>query len=406
MTFSFTPRHIYKESSLSDFEQGFFGLFDGYNGVTAAEKCSKFFYGFLRDELMASSNMLNPDQMSNEDLKHREDFVKQAIRKSFLKMDSYLLTGEFESSKFRWSGTSATVCYIENDTLYVANSGNVRALFVKGDGSAISLVEDHTPNNKKERDRIRKANGALSFSPRSSMVNGLISSTRGLGNHGDPGLKSAVISSPNITVSKIDPNDQFLVLYTAGISDVFSDEEVMFLLEDIMPDTTEIENLREHFAKKSHVIGTEVNCQDSKVNELDIAKSEEILSVDDQPFDYDMSKEDTDIQRKVSITSDLNDDKIKSISFDENAERLDVSQRKGRLPNETKPCFLARALVERLVYSAVLANTRENTTAMVVLLHGCPINLYLLPNVKRKSLFIRELPKYERNNEPDEVSQN
>ena len=400
---SFSFRYFHTESSFLGLEHSFFGLFDGYNGSTAAEKCSNKFYDFLRDELILYTNSIDPEEPPESQVREREDFVKQAIRNSFFKMDSYLLTGESESSKIRWSGTSATVCYIESDTLYVANSGSVRALFVKGDGSAVSLVKDHTLKNKKERDRILRANGSISISSRTSTVNGLFSSTRGLGNHGDPDLKTAIISSPSITVSKIDPSDQFLILFTAGISDIFNDEEVMFLLEDIMPDASEIENLREHFSNRGQMQKEHVDTRISGMNEVSFDENKESVHLSDQPTHTITDKEDTAAYTTatVKVQDFANGGKNTAISFEDKCFELDTPKRKGRLPHESKPCFLARALVERLVYSAILADTRENTSSMVILLHGCPINLYLLPNVKRKSLFLRDLSKNEKGNGKD-----
>ena len=385
-------RYFYTESSLGDLDFGFFGLFDGHNGQTAAEKCSEKFYGFLRDELILCAD--NASEESTEGHHgNREDLVKQAIRNSFSKMDSYLLTGESEPSKVRWSGTSATVCYIERDTLYTANSGRVRALFVRKDGSAVGLLEDHTLDNRRERDRIRKATGATSLNSGTTHVDGLFSSTRGLGNHGDPALKAVVIPDPSIKVSKIDPSDQFLVMFTAGISDIFSDEEVMFLLEDIMPETSEIESLREHFVHKDQNEQEHQSLKISRNNQVLVDENETSLCGSDLAIHSTKGNENTAFQMMPSLpTTDLAiGAKSTSMSFDNIAFEVNTLNCKGRMSFESKPCFLARALVERLVHSAVLADTRENTSAMVILLHGCPINLYLLPNVKRKSLFLREV---------------
>ena len=394
-------RYFYIESSFGNSYHSFFGLFDGYSGSTAAEKCSDMLYSFLRDELMLGNDIFHSEEMTQDELANREDFVKQALINSFFNMDSYLLTGKSESSKIRWSGTSATVCYIEQNTLYVANSGNVKALFVKSDGSAISLVEDHTLRNKKERDRILKAKGNVSFSSRTSTVNGLFTSTRGLGNHGDPLLKTAMVSNPSITVTKIDPSDQFIVLFTAGISNVFDDEEVMFLLEDIMPDASEIDNLREHLVKKKSRENADMNSAIPKANEETVAENREIVDQGNGSIDSISCEEDAAAQSANTTESFGIRGNDRLVSLEHGGYELDMPNRRARLKNESKPCFLARALVERLVYSAILADTRENTSAMVVLLHGCPINLYLLPSVKRKSLFLRELTKSVLNSEND-----
>eukprot|EP00112_Aurelia_sp_Birch-Aquarium-sp1_P003116 Seg1348.9 transcript_id=Seg1348.9/GoldUCD/mRNA.D3Y31 product="Protein phosphatase 2C-like domain-containing protein 1" protein_id=Seg1348.9/GoldUCD/D3Y31 len=411
-------RYIFKEDISSKDGHCFFGLFDGYNGVTAAEKCSKHFYAFLVEELCAENNQIEPnfDEMSEEELTERESFVKECMKAAFYKMDSFLLIGESESSKVRWSGTSATICYIENDTLYVANSGNVRALFVREDGSAESLIGKHTPQNKEERERIKKANGDVSFSQKLPMVNGLVSSTRGLGNHGDPNLKRSVILEPHISVARINHKDQFIILYTAGIWEVFSDDDVMFLLEDITQ-RSEIDSLRQHFTLSAesgsrNEIDNEISDEKYIPNkESEVHKAEpgagSLLTVtpstafdatheisprskDSVSQNNEENKNDwpTDLhleERFVSQDSLINAHPRDSV--EQKLEKLSAGEmREGEMYREIKTCnALAKELVERLAYSALLADSRENITALVVLLQGCPINLYLLTDAKRDS---------------------
>ena len=409
-------RYTFKESCLGTVEHGFFGVFDGYNNAVAADKCSKHFYDIMIKEIGKTNNDFDYHQMSEDQIEKRIELVKEALKACFHEMDSYLLIGEFESSKLRWSGTSATICYIESDTLFIANAGSVRGLFVKSDGSAVSITQGHTLENKKERDRLRKSNASLSLSTRSSLVNGLLASTRGLGNHGDPVLKSLVISSPNVTALRIDPDDQFLILYSAGIWEIFSDNEVMFLLEDIMPDFSDVDVLREHLLKQE--LGNRPKGQNDQMPKIDEISVDQVRS----------ERDNQDILTKKESKSKHQADFVSSIIGQngnlvegENAVEIEVDQTFEESPaesnisseplstdiplaspnrgeqsyKESKSCFLARALVERLVYSALLAGSHENITAMVVLLHGCPINLYLLPEVKRKSVVQRIISKIE-----------
>ena len=411
---------MFKEDISSKVGHAFFGLFDGYNGVTAAEKCSKHFYQFLIEELFAKTNQteLDFDEMSEEEVTEREVFVEQCMKAAFYRMDSFLLIGESESSKVRWSGTSATICYIENETLYVANSGNVRALFVKEDGSAVSLIGEHTPHNGEERERIKKANGDVSFSQKLPIVNGLVSSTRGLGNHGDPNLKRAVILEPHISVSKISPKDQFIILYTAGIWEVFSDDDVMFLLEDVTQ-KSEIESLKQHFTKSVESMSRneiDNDIADEKHmpgKESEVHKAESLKTVNSATA-FDLTP-DVSPRPRNSVSQNIEENRNEwpsDLSLDEHfvsedslintppsdldnehqterkLEKLSSEETRGcEMQREIKTCdSLARDLVERLTYSALLADSRENITAMVVLLKGCPINLYLLTDAKKKSV--------------------
>ena len=51
------------------------------------------------------------------------------------------------------------------------------------------------------------------------------------------------------------------------------------------------------------------------------------------------------------------------------------------LQRNQKACALAKALSERLVEGAVLAGSRDNITVAVVLLNGCPLQLFFLPTI-------------------------
>ena len=79
--------------------------------------------------------------------------------------------------------------------------------------------------------------GTVSESERELRVNGVLSTTRGLGNHGDPALKRCVITEPYTTSVKIDQYAQFLILATHGVWEVFSEDEAAALLLQVMTTT-------------------------------------------------------------------------------------------------------------------------------------------------------------------------
>lgn len=72
--------------------------------------------------------------------------------------------------------------------------------------------------------------GTLSDSSKECRVNGVLMTTRGLGNHGDKKLKKCVLVEPYTTSVPIDQYAQFLVLATRGVWEVFSENEVASLL--------------------------------------------------------------------------------------------------------------------------------------------------------------------------------
>ena len=74
--------------------------------------------------------------------------------------------------------------------------GNVRGILVRDDVS-YELSRLHMSTNDKEKQRVLKAGANLNHSDRLPRVNGVLATTRGLGNHGDPDLKKAVIVDPH-----------------------------------------------------------------------------------------------------------------------------------------------------------------------------------------------------------------
>ena len=62
------------------------------------------------------------------------------------------------------------------------------------------------------------------------LVNGVLATTRGLGNHGDELLKRYVSNKPYTTSISLDESDQFLVIASRGLWQVLSENEVALLL--------------------------------------------------------------------------------------------------------------------------------------------------------------------------------
>ena len=79
--------------------------------------------------------------------------------------------------------------------------------------------------------RVKYFTGAdVSESDKEVRVNGVILTTRGLGNHGDKKLKKCILVEPYTTCVPIDQYAQFLVLATQGVWEVFSKQEAASLL--------------------------------------------------------------------------------------------------------------------------------------------------------------------------------
>lgn len=75
--------------------------------------------------------------------------------------------------------------------------------------------------------------GDISDSSKSMLVNGILSATRGLGNHGDKKLKQCIAVEPHTMAVEVDQYAQFIVIATKGIWEVFSEKEVSTLLLEV-----------------------------------------------------------------------------------------------------------------------------------------------------------------------------
>ncbi|KAI7892120.1 phosphatase 2C-like domain-containing protein [Mucor mucedo] len=215
----------YKETGAA-----FFAVFDGHGGANVAKYSSEKLF----------ENVLDSDDF-------KEGQIENALRKGFFKIDSDLREGDDKRKKTRTlkcacinlriidpffknetSGCTAIVALLTKDNeLYVSNAGDSRAIICT-QGLAIALSEDHKPGNPKETERITNAGGHVEF----GRVNGNLALSRALGDFEFKGAKhlpaeeQAVTADPDITVHKLTPKDEFMVLACDGIWDCLSNQQV------------------------------------------------------------------------------------------------------------------------------------------------------------------------------------
>ena len=373
---SMEDRYAFKDYFCNDPQSGFFAIYDGYSGSMAAEKCARYLGELLENKVES----IYQTSMKHENINEE---IAVAFNETFEEIDRILLYGVEEQSRNRWSGCSALTCLLRGNNLYVANAGNIRAVLCRGDGSIERLSNNHSPWDKKERHRIRKAKGDVSKSDKTALVNGVVKSTRGLGNHGDPNLKTSVIRTPFVNCLTLEDTDQFLILASNGVWEVFSEEEVILLLEDIIPDID------------VRAIVRRMQDRASALEEgLPVPKWDEIP----RRSKGVASPETEEISQGNIANKDKYCDNDECYSS-ENPTEMDEDKPIGKSPvllqppvplirmqgsmiqRDEKACALAKALSERLVEGAILAGSRDNITVAVVLLNGCPLQLFFLPAI-------------------------
>ncbi|GLD74671.1 importin subunit alpha-3 isoform X1 [Lates japonicus] len=99
-------------------------------------------------------------------------------------------------------GTTCLVALLSDKELTVANVGDSRGVLCDKDGNAIPLSHDHKPYQLKERKRIKKAGGFISFNG-SWRVQGILAMSRSLG---DYPLKNLNVVVPDPDIMSFDLN--------------------------------------------------------------------------------------------------------------------------------------------------------------------------------------------------------
>lgn len=112
-------------------------------------------------------------------------------------------------------------CDANDMWIFVANTGDSRAIIVNSNGSIVEMSHDHKPNEFNERARIQKSGGRIvSFG--TWRVEGILAVSRAFG---DRMLKKWIIPDPDVICRKIDGNDLFLIMATDGVWDTVSNVE-------------------------------------------------------------------------------------------------------------------------------------------------------------------------------------
>jgi protein phosphatase 1L len=180
---------------------GLFGVFDGHNGLRAAEYVKQYLF----DNLLWHPKLV--------------DDIKLAIAETFQQTDQDYLRSEINHMD---AASTACTCLVVGDRLLVANIGDSRAVICRG-GETVALSIDQTPNRTDERKHIEDAGGFV--------VEGLSRVSHAFGARS---LKQYVVADPEIQEYDIEEGVDFLVLATAGLWNVLSNQEAVSRVESLV----------------------------------------------------------------------------------------------------------------------------------------------------------------------------
>ncbi|XP_067851473.1 protein phosphatase, Mg2+/Mn2+ dependent, 1Lb [Heptranchias perlo] len=210
-----------------------FGIFDGHGGESAAEYVKIHLPEALKQHLQDYEK-----DKENSVLSH-QTILEQQI----LAIDRKVL--EKLSAAYDEAGTTCLVALLSDKELTVANVGDSRGVLCDKDGNAVPLSHDHKPYQLKERKRIKRAGGFISFNG-SWRVQGILAMSRSLGDYPLKNL-NVVISDPDILSFDLDKlQPQFMILASDGLWDAFSNEEAVRFIKERLDEP--------HFGAKSIVL--------------------------------------------------------------------------------------------------------------------------------------------------------
>ncbi|XP_074319628.1 putative protein phosphatase 2C 75 isoform X2 [Silene latifolia] len=204
----------------------FFAVYDGHGGSHVSTLCKEKLHTLVKDELMRITPtpcaINNHPQVSDE-----EDLLwNQALKRAFMRMDDLALStcacGVAAAAVHDCDcatstvGSTATVAVVTPDKIIVANCGDSRAVLCRRRARDFPLSADHKPDRPDELARIEAAGGRVMYLD-GARVQGVLAMSRAIG---DKFLKPIVISEPEITITRRDPEDECIILASDGFWDV------------------------------------------------------------------------------------------------------------------------------------------------------------------------------------------
>lgn len=217
-------------------EDNFFGVFDGHGEFGA--QCSQFVKRKLCENLLRNSRF----QLDAVDACHA----------AFLTTNSQLHADSLDDSM---SGTTAITVLVRGRTIYVANSGDSRAVIAERRGRdivAVDLSIDQTPFRADELERVKLCGARVltldqieglkspdvqcwgteegddGDPPRLWVPNGMYPGTAFTRSIGDSIAETiGVVATPEIVVLELTPNHPFFVLASDGVFEFLSSQTVV-----------------------------------------------------------------------------------------------------------------------------------------------------------------------------------
>ena len=210
------------------------GMFDGQALSSGGSKIAKFLHENFGHHFT--------EELSR--LKAPSENAKDALRRTFLALNKELATAAGQSLDEKEhrlphilhrgsaaaqilsaddlnSGAVATVLYLDNMELYVANIGDAQAMLMHSDGGSKFLTRKDDPADTIERERIREAGGYVS---RHGKLNDVLEVSRAFGYIQ---MMPAVMASPHVMQVTLREQDEMILIASRELWDYVTPDVIV-----------------------------------------------------------------------------------------------------------------------------------------------------------------------------------
>jgi adenylate cyclase len=207
------------------------GMFDGQALSSGGSKIAKYLHENFGGIFSAELKKLNASA---------DESPVDALRRAFLSLNKDLATAAAQHTEERsllshrgsaapavlsqadlHSGGVATVMFLQQSELYVANVGDAQAMLIHSEGGHRMLTRKHDPAEPNERQRIRQAGGWVS---RQGKLNDILDVSRAFGY---VQLMPAIQASPHITQITVKEQDEMILIASKELWEYLSPELVV-----------------------------------------------------------------------------------------------------------------------------------------------------------------------------------
>ncbi|RDW78069.1 adenylate cyclase [Coleophoma crateriformis] len=227
------------------------GMFDGQALSSGGSKIAKYLHENFGHIFSDELRKLNPAF---------QETPVDALRRAFLSLNKDLATAATQHTEERsllahrgsaapavlsqsdlHSGAVATVMFLQQSELYVANVGDAQAMLIHSEGGHRILTRKHDPAEPNERQRIRDAGGWVS---RQGKLNDILEVSRAFGY---VQIMPAVQAAPHITQVTVKEQDEMILIASRELWEYLSPEMIVDIARSERTDLMRAaQRLRDH----------------------------------------------------------------------------------------------------------------------------------------------------------------